>query len=269
MATFIGVDTYCEGVTVNLNDLILESDLNGEWFDSEGQSSSNEITASTQDNQTFTYVVSADPCPSVSTEVTFNVIQGDVPGVPNGENTEFCNEDSVVINLDTFLDGQDDGGQWSDSNGNDISANVTLVNLEAGSYDFTYTIFNPDCGNVTATITLQLSQEACDTDDPDDPEDPVLPDAFAIPQGFSPNGDGINDVFEITGLNEFFPNNSIQIFNRWGAEILNAAPYNNDWAGKAETGLNAGELLPVGTYWYILDLGDNSEPIIDFIYLNR
>ena len=51
--------------------------------------------------------------------------------------------------------------------------------------------------------------------------------------------------------------------------MLSTSPYNNDWDGKAASGLNSGEPLPVGTYWYILDLGDGSEPIMDFIYLNR
>ncbi len=79
----------------------------------------------------------------------------------------------------------------------------------------------------------------------------------------------MNDEFEIQELNELYPNNSLQIFNRWGAEVLAASPYNNDWNGKAETGLNAGEQLPVGTYWYILDLANGADPIMGVVYLNR
>ncbi|MEM9050985.1 MAG: gliding motility-associated C-terminal domain-containing protein [Bacteroidota bacterium] len=264
-ATFIGLDTYCQGETVDLNDLILETDLNGEWFDSDGQPSSNEVVALDLGEQMFTYTVSAVPCASVSTDVTFNVVEANLPGTPNDENTEFCDEDSEVINLDSFLDDQDTGGQWFDDQGNEVTANINLAELSEGTYSYTYTISNEECGDVSATITIELSPDFCVVD----PPPPPLPDPFSAPEGFSPNGDGINDVFVITSLNEFFPNNSIQIFNRWGAEVLSAAPYNNDWTGIAETGLNAGEVLPVGTYWYILDLGDGTEPIMDFIYLNR
>ncbi|MCH2215848.1 MAG: gliding motility-associated C-terminal domain-containing protein [Flavobacteriales bacterium] len=261
-AITLGPDTYCQGETVDLDDLLTETDPNGEWFDSDGLPSSNEVVASELGEETYTYTITVEPCPSVSTEVAFNVIEADMPGTPNDENNEFCDESAQVINLDAFLDDQDAGGQWTDSEGNEITANVNLGNLAEGSYTYTYTVSNAECGDLSASVIIELAPEFCEVD-------PPLPKPFSVPQGFSPNGDGINDVFVITSLNEFFPNNSIQIFNRWGAEVLSAAPYNNDWAGKAETGLNAGEVLPVGTYWYILDLGDGTEPIMDFIYLNR
>ncbi|MCX2496321.1 gliding motility-associated C-terminal domain-containing protein, partial [Pedobacter sp. PF22-3] len=63
-----------------------------------------------------------------------------------------------------------------------------------------------------------------------------------IPNLFTPNGDGINDTFEINGLAEF-AENDITIVNRWGNEVFRAKGYQNNWTGE---GLNE------GTYYYLL-----------------
>ena len=51
-----------------------------------------------------------------------------------------------------------------------------------------------------------------------------------IPEGFTPNSDGINDYFEITGIDNY-PENELLIFNRWGNLVYKAKPYKNDWNG--------------------------------------
>lgn len=66
---------------------------------------------------------------------------------------------------------------------------------------------------------------------------------------FTPNGDGINDTWVIEGLQNY-PDNSIQIFNRWGQQVYEVSPYNNDWQGTTTDGKS----LPQGTYYYILTL---------------
>jgi len=101
------------------------------------------------------------------------------------------------------------------------------------------------------------------------PIDPSCPNIFNVPQAFSPNADGYNDLYVIQGLMEF-PNHSLKIYTRWGALVLEAAPYLNDWAGTAVQGtLPLGEELPTGTYYYILDLGNGTAPLTGYIYLNR
>jgi len=97
----------------------------------------------------------------------------------------------------------------------------------------------------------------------------VCTDYFFIPEGFSPNGDGINDNFVIIGI-ENYPNNTIIIFNRWGDKVFEASPYINTWNGTNGFGLKmGGDQLPVGTYFYLLNLGDKSDVIKGTIYLNR
>ncbi len=90
-----------------------------------------------------------------------------------------------------------------------------------------------------------------------------------VPDIFSPNKDGANDVLIIKNLHQY-PNNKILIFNRWGNKVWEAGPYLNDWDGTNQFGVTVGgENLPVGTYFYILELGDGSEAYKGYIYLNR
>lgn len=92
---------------------------------------------------------------------------------------------------------------------------------------------------------------------------------FLIPEGFSPNGDGINDAFVIRGI-DTYPNNKIRILNRWGNVVYEKDGYDNSWDGTSNRGINyGGDNLPEGTYFYILDLGDGHKAKTGFVYLNR
>ena len=97
----------------------------------------------------------------------------------------------------------------------------------------------------------------------------TYPVDFIIPEGFSPNGDGINDLFVIRGIQNY-PENTILIFNRWGNKVFEASHYVNTWDGRSTSGLNAGgNELPGGTYFYLLYLDDRLKVIKGTIYLNR
>ena len=90
-----------------------------------------------------------------------------------------------------------------------------------------------------------------------------------IPQGFSPNSDTKNDWFNIQGLYDIFIKHELQIYNRYGVLIFEG---NNDtpWQGKTNKGLdNKGNKVPVGTYYYILNLNDsNYQPFMGWVYVN-
>ncbi len=97
----------------------------------------------------------------------------------------------------------------------------------------------------------------------------VLSPLVNIPEVFTPNGDNKNSFFKIRNINRY-PLNHILIFNRWGNKVYEGKPYMNEWDGRNYFGPKiGGDVLPVGTYYYILDLGDGSDVIKGFIYLNR
>lgn len=69
-----------------------------------------------------------------------------------------------------------------------------------------------------------------------------------IPDGISPNSDGVNDYWYIRWLYRY-PDNEVIIVNRWEDIVYQAAPYNNDWYGTYN-----GKPLPEGTYYFILKI---------------
>ncbi len=93
--------------------------------------------------------------------------------------------------------------------------------------------------------------------------------SLVVPDIFSPNNDGVNDRLLIKNIDKY-PNNSIKIFNRWGNKVWEAGPYLNNWDGTNQFGVTVGgNELPVGTYFYILELGDGSDAYKGYVYLNR
>jgi gliding motility-associated-like protein len=120
-----------------------------------------------------------------------------------------------------------------------------------------WTINNGLCGTSSDTIVFVL--EDCET--------------VKIPDAFSPNGDGTNDEFFISNLSHY-PNNNLQIFNRWGAQVFSASPYKGDWNGTSTAAGTIGEQLPVSTYYYVLSIGSEYQEVPDkvftgFVYLKR
>ncbi|MDX2285736.1 MAG: gliding motility-associated C-terminal domain-containing protein [Bacteroidia bacterium] len=68
--------------------------------------------------------------------------------------------------------------------------------------------------------------------------------------GFTPDGDGINDAWHLPCV-EAYPDNAVEVYNRWGQLIFSASPYANDWNGTRN-----GLALPAGEYFYTLEIRD-------------
>lgn len=93
--------------------------------------------------------------------------------------------------------------------------------------------------------------------------------AISVPQAFSPNDDGVNDYFYIKNI-EYYPHSHVIILNRWGDKVFEASPYENNWDGRNHFGLRVGgDVLPEGTYFYIIDLGDGSAKRKGYIFLTK
>lgn len=72
--------------------------------------------------------------------------------------------------------------------------------------------------------------------------------------GFTPNGDGDNDTWNLPML-EKYPNVNVDVYNRWGEQLFHSEGYDVPWDGKYKN-----EDLPVGTYYYVIDVKDGDFP---------
>jgi len=98
----------------------------------------------------------------------------------------------------------------------------------------------------------------------------IDPICLTIHEKFSPNGNGDNEVFYIDCITNY-PNNKLEIYNRWGNIVYEKKGYDNTFNGisNGRAVLNKDQELPTGTYYYILDLGDGSKPRVGWVYLAR
>ena len=82
---------------------------------------------------------------------------------------------------------------------------------------------------------------------------------------FTPNGDGINDYFEIQHA-ERFPEMQVEIYNRWGSLLYSSKGYDS---GTYWDGTTRGKEVPVGTYYYIIIPYTGAEPITGHVTIIR
>jgi gliding motility-associated-like protein len=87
---------------------------------------------------------------------------------------------------------------------------------------------------------------------------------FKIPGGFSPDGDGICETWQIEGIDRL-PNNLLMVYNRWGALVYESESYNSEWTGNNLSG----EKLPAGTYYYVFKSDKSlTEAYTGYVYIN-
>ncbi len=142
----------------------------------------------------------------------------------------------------------------------------TLTLREDGSY--TYQTTADFAGTDAFTF------EVCNTNTPAQCAQATVTILVAAPllvyEGFSPDGDGTNDVWRIRGI-ENYPNNTVRIFNRWGSAVFEIVGYDNQdraWSSHSTVGLVSGD-VPDGTYFYLIDLGNNQPPRSGYVIVNR
>jgi gliding motility-associated-like protein len=88
-------------------------------------------------------------------------------------------------------------------------------------------------------------------------------EGISIPNTFTPNGDGINDKWDIQNLKDY-QNCVVRIFDRYGGEVYSSKGNYNAWDGTMN-----GRPLPVGTYYYLINLNNGTRPLSGFVALIR
>jgi len=172
--------------------------------------------------------------------------------------------ESIAIGIDSTISVYDGGHNVSSYGGSNGSIDIevsggappyniqwnngatgsSLNGLAAGSYVVTVTD-----GNGCSTVRTIILTEPQDLD---------------MPTGYTPNGDGSNDLFVVHGL-EAYPNNTFTVLNRWGNVVYDRFNYSNDWAGENSTG----DQLPNGTYFVILTINQGARTLQGYVDLRR
>ena len=86
---------------------------------------------------------------------------------------------------------------------------------------------------------------------------------LTVPNAFTPNGDGINDTWNIKYL-DVFQTATVQIFNRSGQTVYTSTGYNVPWDGTYR-----GSMLPTGTYYYLINFNNGIKPLSGYVALIR
>lgn len=201
-------------------------------------------TPTTPGTATFTVTVSDDDGDEASQQYTITIISECTDVIVNAGNDATINSGETVAlnatsdNEGTFL--------WQPSEG---LSNVNIASPIANpAVTTTYTVTVTDTNGCTGEDSITITVN------------PVTD--VSMKYGFSPNNDGINDFWEITGI-EQYPDNVVQIFNRWGNLVFEIQGYNNSsnffdgYANKLKS-LGASE-LPDGTYFFKINIhGEHS-----------
>ncbi|RZM27907.1 MAG: tandem-95 repeat protein [Pedobacter sp.] len=151
-----------------------------------------------------------------------------------------------------------------------LQVNVTL-GATGGTFNNTAVATGRSASDLTTTTDIStdgVNPDPLVTGDysPSIPTPAVLiKNELFIPKGFSPNNDGINDLFVIE--NGSGTQILLEVYNRWGNRIFRSADYKNTWNGKTTEGIYIGDDVPVGTYYYIV-VADNNK-YVGYITINR
>jgi gliding motility-associated-like protein/uncharacterized repeat protein (TIGR01451 family) len=162
------------------------------------------------------------------------------------------------------------------------SYRIKSADVEAGTID--NSVLGKSISQFDNSLVEDISDNGDDTDNNtvDDPTRTFItftPEYLEIFNLVTPNGDGLNDFFEIRGV-ENFPNTFVRIYNRWGVLVFETENYeNNVDSDRVFKGFSRGRItiqrnirLPIGTYYYIINFrGENpgKSSYSGYLYLNN
>lgn len=230
-----GPDTsFCQATSLNLNAGGSVNGVNYQWFElSSGTPLGNTIgiTVTPPTGTTFYYVV-VDNGTGCASSDTVQINSNGLPSVNAGP------DQSIVTGGSTLIGGSPTTG----------TAGSTLIWSPATALSNTGAA-NPTANPTSTTVytVTVTSPQGCVA------SDSMIVTVFptiVIPNGISPNGDGDNDEWVIDGI-DLFPNCTVEVYNRWGELLFQSPGYREHWNGTYK-----GKLLPVGTYYYVIDLKD-------------
>ena len=226
--------TVCAGVSDTLTDLVSGGipPYTYIWSPATDLNITNGPTVIATPTATIKYfVVASGGCgASIKDSVTINIISAPTYTV--------CCDSTIIIGQSVRLIASPSTGYtflWTPATGS--SCDTCPNPVASPTVNTTYTVIATEPGDgctTMDTVTIDIGNGK-----------------IVIYSGFTPNGDGHNDLWVIDNIELY--NNTVTIFNRWGLEVWRGNNYNN--SSVVWTGLNtSGQPLPDGTYFYIVQV---------------
>lgn len=230
----------CEGTSVQLS---ASGGTFYSWSPAEGLSdpeSQNPI-ASPLKTTLYTVKVISGSCFRTA---TVNVIVNKIPRADAGPDKK------VLLNYDTKLEGKVGGDEidffWTPAT--DLDDPRSLNPIASPRRNTTYTLnVVSRLGCVTAIDEVFVK----------------VYDKLIVPNAFSPNGDGVNDLWNITAI-DAFDTPHVKVMNRYGELVFESSDYAKAWDGKYRS-----NDLPAGVYYYVIKLRSDINPVSGSVMLIR
>ena len=136
---------------------------------------------------------------------------------------------------------------WDDPN---ALSTDSLQNLLAGAYSVV--VMDAQLCTATDSVYVEAGLEMCPVED-----------SLNIPSSFTPNGDLTNDTWILRGIDKF-PGTAVEIYSRWGSLLYNSNGYAEPWDGTYN-----GVEVASATYYYIIVLGGDEDPVTGSVTIVR
>ncbi len=257
VAPTVADQTFCKSENAIIGNLV-PNGTQFKWYNSPALTTP---LANTYVLKSETYYVTETTLSCTSAATMFKVVIRDTPAPElNTDGQNFCGLDAPTLaNLSNNTNVPSSVVWYDAPKGGTLLPTSTLLIDKGKYYGFDFSTTENCLSYDSLEVIVSLTD--CDTVPPD----------FFIPDGFSPNGDGINDTFVIPNIDFLFPDYYLQIFNRYGNRMYEGFKDKAGWDGTNwQTGGFAHGIAPNGVYFYTLQFNKgNKPPIQGRLYLNR
>ncbi|MDR3693470.1 gliding motility-associated C-terminal domain-containing protein [Mucilaginibacter sp.] len=198
--------------------------------------------ASPLQTTTYTVHISNDGCADSSKTVTVTVNQNPVANAGN----DIVLFEGQSAKLNGIVKGDNiTGFSWSPATFLSDPNSLNPVASPIDDITYTLTAVSLTCGSSASKVFVRVYKK------------------IVIPNTFSPNNDGINDYWNIGGL-VTYPQSALLVYNRYGQLVYQSTGYAKHWDGSVN-----GTPLPAGTYYYIIDLKNNTPKLSGWVLIVR
>ena len=233
--------TICAGETTQLT---ASGGIYYKWTPSAGLDNDTIPNPAASPLQTTKYTVdvSNGGCDDSTRSVTVTVNQN--PIADGGGNKVIFEGQSVKLN-GSFKGDNVTSHFWTPATALDDPTSLTPIANPTDNITYTLNVISSTCGTSTDSVYVRVYKKV------------------TVPNAFSPNNDGINDYWNIDAL-VTYPGSSILVFNRYGQQVYQSTGYAEPWDGNYN-----GSPLPQGTYYYIIDLKNNTPKLSGWVVIVR